>query len=476
MRLASFKDALGDTRVGVALARPGGDVVVDVQRAYTRHLAASGEARPEALAAARAPTDMRLLLESGAASMNAVRQSLAIATVALARPEREAEWRKVGLVHDVEAVRFLPPVPRPGKIMSCGANYPEHIEETAGFGANAGKPEAQRAAPRPKGATPPAWPCRRNPGGNMPREVIVANVADLPVRTGSHGRTRDLRSKGFPFACGVPGVNMEFTWVYVPEGYATPRHRHTFDQLRYVVEGEFGVGKGFEIEEGQVGYFPEGVDYGPQHQEAGCTTLILQFPGPTLTPYITHAELHQAQRELEAAGGRFENGVFTRVTPEGRKFNMDSHKACWEHVTGTEEAFPAGRYRQPIVMLPGAYAWVPDRRIEGVEHKHLGTFGELRTGVSLTRLAPGATLPVEHREDAEIRYLLQGSVAFDGKTWQGGRSEERGTYFYLPHDREVGAFTAPEGALFYRISLPMIAEAELRQRRTNAPVKGAVAA
>jgi mannose-6-phosphate isomerase-like protein (cupin superfamily) len=305
----------------------------------------------------------------------------------------------------------------------------------------------------------------------MDRHVIVTDIASLPTRTGSHGRTRDLRSKGFPFDCGVPGVNMEFTWVYVPEGYATPRHRHCFDQLRYVVDGEFGVGKGFEIEAGQVAYFPEGVHYGPQHQDAGCTTLILQFPGPTLTPYLTHAALHQAQRELEAAGGKFEGGIYTKTLPDGRKINMDSHKACWEHITGAEEVFPGGRFRQPIVMLPEHCAWVPDRRLDGVEHKHLGTFAEMRTGVSLLQLAPGARMPASRQEDAEIRYLLEGSVTYESKRHEGGTAEDCGAYFYLPHDCDVGEFASDTGALFYCISLPMIAEADLKLKREGESAK-----
>jgi hypothetical protein len=302
----------------------------------------------------------------------------------------------------------------------------------------------------------------------MPRDVTVVDIADLKVRTGSHGRTRDLRSKGFPFESGVPGVRMEFTWVFVPEGYATPRHRHCFDQLRYLVQGEFGVGKGFEIENGQVGYFPEGVHYGPQHQSADCTTLILQFPGPTGTPYITHPELHQAQRELEAAGGKFEGGIYTKVLADGRKINMDSHKACWEHITGMEEAFPNGRFRHPIVMLPENCRWIPDRKIAGVEYKHLGTFAEMRTGVSFLRLAPGAILPAAYQEDDEIRYLVNGSVVYDGKTWQGGTTEDRGTYFHLPHDGEVNEIHSATGAVFYRISLPLVAEAALERQRADA--------
>src|SRR5437016_14524536 len=47
-------------------------------------------------------------------------------------------------------------------------------------------------------------------------------------------------------------------------GWTTPRHRHTFDQVRFVLKGRYPVAKGVVMEEGSVGYFPESVHYGPQ--------------------------------------------------------------------------------------------------------------------------------------------------------------------------------------------------------------------
>ena len=38
----------------------------------------------------------------------------------------------------------------------------------------------------------------------MAREVTIHNVADMAYHFGSHGRTADLRAKGFPLVSGDP--------------------------------------------------------------------------------------------------------------------------------------------------------------------------------------------------------------------------------------------------------------------------------
>lgn len=298
----------------------------------------------------------------------------------------------------------------------------------------------------------------------MPRDVTIVNIADVQLLGQSHGRSVNLQVKPLPLDTGVPGLRMEPTWLIAPKGYGTPRHRHVFDQIRYVIEGEWVIGKGVGIKAGECGYFPEGVYYGPQLQEADCSAFILQFQGPSGIPYLTHAELRAAQKRLESEGGIFEDGVYTRQLPDGRKINADSHKACWEAVTGEEEVFPEGRFREPVIMRSQACAWRPDRKVPGMEHKHLGTFAELRTGVSLVRLASGARLPAGFQDEAEIRYLLDGSVSYGGKTYQGGGTQEKGTYFYLPHETDVKDFISETGATFFVISLPMIREMEESQR------------
>lgn len=295
------------------------------------------------------------------------------------------------------------------------------------------------------------------------REVTVVNIADVVMLEQSHGRTRDLRVKPLPLETGVPGVRMEPTWLIAPVGYGTPRHRHVFEQIKYVMKGEWPTTKDLVLREGDCGYFPEGVYYGPQMQKVDVTAFILQFQGPSGIPYLTHAELIAAQRRLEERGGIFKNGIFTMQTSDGRKITMDSHRASWEEFTGQPESFPVGRFPQPVQMHSAAYRWIPDHQLSGVERKHRGTFSEMRTGMSLMRIRAGSSLPATWQEDAEIRYLIDGAVTFDGETRLGGTTENRGTYFYLPHETNVGEIAATADATFFCISLPIVREMEIER-------------
>ena len=40
--------------------------------------------------------------------------------------------------------------------------------------------------------------------------------------------------------------------------YQSPHHRHNFDQIRYCVCGPANIAPGKTLEEGDIGYFPEG--------------------------------------------------------------------------------------------------------------------------------------------------------------------------------------------------------------------------
>jgi hypothetical protein len=303
----------------------------------------------------------------------------------------------------------------------------------------------------------------------MPRDATIVSVADIAAVEESIGRNGRIVAKPFPLETGVAGVNMDFTWTFLSAGYGTPRHRHNFDQIRYVLEGEFSAGTG-AIDAGQCAYFPEGVHYGPQHQDADCLALILQFPGPGGAPYITHTQLDDARQRLIAAGGRFHDGIYTRDLPDGHKINQDSHAACYEFLTGQALEFPEGRFRQPVIMLPEACRWIAERGLPGVERKHLGTFAERRTGVSLVRLGPGARVPAGPQQDAEIRYLLEGSVSYDGRTWQGGTAREAGTYMFVPPGGRVKEMASAGGAMYFSIALPMIGEIQAEQSAPAAAV------
>lgn len=291
----------------------------------------------------------------------------------------------------------------------------------------------------------------------MPREVTIVSVADVVAEEQSIGREGRIVAKTFPLDTGVAGLGMDFTWIVHSKGYGTPRHRHTFDQFRYTLAGVRQQDDG-DILAGQCGYFPEGVPYGPQLQDEEEVGLILQFEGPSGIPYVTHAALDAARQRLIAEGGSFAKGVYTRVLPDGRKINKDSHAACFEAVTGKTMEYPEPRFSAPLIMKPEQCRWIADRRIAGVERKHLGTFGERRSGVELMRLAAGAVIPARRQEDAEIRYLVEGSIRYGGKTWQGGKTAELGTYMFIPPETDVKEIGSETGGTFFVISLPMIAE------------------
>ena len=75
-----------------------------------------------------------------------------------------------------------------------------------------------------------------------------------------------------------------------------------------------------------------------------------------------------------------------------------------------------------------------------------------------TRLAPGASIPTRVEEDAEIRYLIGGSITYDGKTWQGGETGEAGTYMWVQAGAEVLQIGSATGGTFFVIELPMLAD------------------
>ncbi len=297
----------------------------------------------------------------------------------------------------------------------------------------------------------------------MKRKVTIVSAADVIDEEQNLGREGQIITKTFPLDTGVEGVDMDYAWISYSKGYGTPRHRHTFDQFRYTLSG-VRQQDDLEMREGECGYFGEGVAYGPQLQSEPCVGLILQFQGPSGIPYLTHAALDAARRRLAAAGGTFAKGVYTTIKPDGTKINVDSHAACFESITGKKIQFPKARYDRPVVMKPQFCQWVADRQYAGMEHKHLGTFSEYRSSVRLTRILPGARIPAQSRADAEVCYLVEGSIRYGGKHWHGGKTRDEGTYMYIPHGSELEEMSSDAGGMFFIISLPMLADIEAERR------------
>jgi hypothetical protein len=296
----------------------------------------------------------------------------------------------------------------------------------------------------------------------MKPSVTILSIADVELVQAGIGREGSMAVKPLPLDSGVPGVQLEFSWNSYDTGYGTPRHRHTFDQYRFGLSGKRMIQDGF-LEEGECGFYPEGVYYGPQMQEEPTVGLGLQFQGLSGLPYLTHVDLRNATKALKAEGGTFKDGIYTKILPDGRKINKDSHAACVEYLTGKKVDFPQGRFEKPIVMKPQGHPWIADRKFDGVEHKRLGTFGG--SGSRLMRLAPGAKIPAHQLEDAEIRYLIDGSITYDGKIWAGGKTKDLGTYMFIQAGAELSEMTSPAGGTFFIIELPMLADIARQQAR-----------
>ena len=147
-----------------------------------------------------------------------------------------------------------------------------------------------------------------------------------------------------------------------------------------------------------------------------------------------------------------------------------------EFRVGEKIDFPVGRFEKPVVMKPEGPPWIADRKVAGVEHKKLGFFGG--SGIRLTKLAPGAKIPARVEEDAEIRYLIEGSISYGGKSWKGGQTKDEGTYMFVQAGADVGEITTKTGGVFYVIELPMLADilAQRAREARKAPAQGAMAA
>jgi hypothetical protein len=193
---------------------------------------------------------------------------------------------------------------------------------------------------------------------------------------------------------GTPG-NFKFSLSRLGTDYSGPRHRHNFDQYRYMIEGWSDYGQDGPLKAGMLGYYPEGVHYGPQVNTTPITNVVLQFGGASGSGYLLPREVKAGMEELKTFG-EFKDGVFHRRDGAGKR-NMDAYQAIWEHVHGREMVYPQGRYHKPIFMDSSHYDWAPVRGAKGVAEKLFGVWTERRIEAGLLRLEPGARHEVHGR-------------------------------------------------------------------------------
>lgn len=190
--------------------------------------------------------------------------------------------------------------------------------------------------------------------------------------------------------------------------FFSPRNRHPWDQIRYCISGSVPIGPGKSVDAGEIGYFPEGLHYGPQ-QGPERKVMVLQFGGASGKGYLNRDTVNRAYDELGEVG-RFEKRVFRRNGTAGGgagRRNLDGYEAIWQHVTGKTLEFPPPRYTDPVIMKPAHFAW-RDSGVRGVQQKDLGRFSDRGTEVTVFRADAGKRRVLPGANHLRVVFIMKG--------------------------------------------------------------------
>ena len=91
---------------------------------------------------------------------------------------------------------------------------------------------------------------------------------------------------------------------------------HNFEQIRFPLEGEFQYAEGKVLPAGWVGYFPEGVYYGPQIRHKGLYMLLLQYGGASGHGFFSEHQYVSGQEALRKKG-TIAKGKFSFTDKDG---------------------------------------------------------------------------------------------------------------------------------------------------------------
>ncbi len=215
---------------------------------------------------------------------------------------------------------------------------------------------------------------------------------------------------------GEEGDPNNFRWVLSRNSgdYRSPLHRHNFDQVRFCVEGSANIAPGKTLNQGDVGYFPEGTPYGPQQDPpAQRVTLVLQGGGASGLGYMSSAQLRRGQGELEKLG-IFSGGRFRF---HGQSESRDSYEAIWEHVFGRPIVYPPQRYDEPILIRSESFGWASHSVGNGVSRKFLGTFTERGTRLEMLGIEPGGAAALGEPGAMVLAFVVAGHGRSNSGPW-----------------------------------------------------------
>jgi quercetin dioxygenase-like cupin family protein len=229
-------------------------------------------------------------------------------------------------------------------------------------------------------------------------------------------------------------------------GWGTPRHRHNFDQIRYVLKGKYPVSPHKVMGEGSVAYFPESVHYGPQDRPEGLEMMVIQFGGASGAGFLS-TPMREAANDRLNKKGTFKDGIFTWIDDKGQKHNMDGSAACFEEAMGTKLTFAPARYDDVVVMEPAACEWI-GTGTPGVFAKLLGTFTERNVQIRMVKIDTGAVMNTGNRDQIEVLFMSTGKITVGGKTYGDKTAIE-----LLPGDAPTDIKASAE-SIFFSVTLP----------------------
>jgi hypothetical protein len=189
----------------------------------------------------------------------------------------------------------------------------------------------------------------------------------------------------------------------------SPRHRHDFEQIRLPLVGPQSYAPGKEVPVGWLGYFPEGVRYGPFDQYPEREFLLLQCGGPSGNGFLPYHRWREIGAEL-AEHGRFENGFYEDELDGGNVRRQDAFEAILERARSRPIAYPMPRYESPIILNPEAFDWLSIDHAPGVSERHLGAFNERGSEISQLSLEAAASYSIDADERVRLFFLSKGSV------------------------------------------------------------------
>jgi hypothetical protein len=275
-------------------------------------------------------------------------------------------------------------------------------------------------------------------------ETIV-NVTDVPVIERQHARAGLFHSQSLLHGPEGTPENFYLQLSHLHNDFFSPRHRHNFDQVRVQLVGDASFTRDGVMKAGTVGYFPEGVFYGPQENGGESKTLVLQFGGASGSGYISEERFQAGVEELKQFG-TFEKGVFHRPKDGGGRKNQDAYEAVWEHIHGRPLTYPKSEHPTPVFMDPSEFAWQPEPGLQGVRRKLLGVFSARKLRISVIGLDAGASAPLAPNS---LGFVLAGTGRMADREWRQHATLRTGD--------EAGTLTASAASEVLELHIPHLA-------------------